>query len=201
MSNEPGRTETGELDRTEHRLGPWEKALKLLREDTSGFHPRLLLADYATRLLQWRSATLARARLLAAFGFSIGAGTRLLELPQINGGKGLYEHLTVGKDCLIDANCVFDLGERITIGDRVTLGLGVMLLTSTHELDIREHRAGAIQLRPIVIGNDARLGERVTILPGVTIGEGAVVEAGAVVNKDVAPKTRVGGIPAIVRSG
>ena len=195
------RTETGELDRTERRLGPWQKTLKLLQEDTSGFHPTLLAVQFAARLLQRRSAPLTRARLLAAAGFRIGRGTRLLDFPKISGGPTLYDYLMIGQDCLIDADCVFDLGERITIGDRVTIGLGVMLLTSTHELDIREHRAGDIQLRPVVIRDGAMLEEKVTILPGVTIGEGAVVEAGAVVNKDVAPRTRVGGVPAVVRPG
>jgi maltose O-acetyltransferase len=197
VSQEAVRTATGELDRTEHRLGPWQKALKLLREDTSGFHPKLLAVGFATRLLQWRTAPLARARVMAAGGFRIGEGTRLLALPKISGGPTLYKHLAIGRDCLIDADCVFDLAERITIGDRVTLGLGVMLLTSTHELDIREHRAGAIQLKPIIIGDGAKLGANATILPGVTIGEGAVVDAGAVVNKDVAPRARVGGVPAM----
>jgi len=196
ISKEAERTASGELDRTEHRLGPWAKTLKLLREDTSGFHPALLAVNLATRFLQWRAAPLAHARVMRAGGFQIGEGTRLLALPKISGGPTLYKHLSVGRDCFIDAECVFDLAERITIGDRVTLGLGVMLLTSTHELDIREHRAGAIQLNPVTIAAGARLGAWVTILPGVTIGEDAVVEPGAVVNKDVAPKTRVGGVPA-----
>jgi acetyltransferase-like isoleucine patch superfamily enzyme len=71
-----------------------------------------------------------------------------------------------------------------------------MILTSTHELDIREHRAGPVQLSPVSIGDGAWLGPRCVILPGVTLGAGAIVNPGAVVNKDVAPHTRVGGIPA-----
>jgi maltose O-acetyltransferase len=71
-----------------------------------------------------------------------------------------------------------------------------MILTSTHELDIREHRAGPIRLSPVSIGDGAWLGPRCIVLPGATVGAGAIVNPGAVVNKDVAPHTRVGGIPA-----
>jgi maltose O-acetyltransferase len=72
-----------------------------------------------------------------------------------------------------------------------------MILTSTHELDIREHRAGAVQRSPVVIGDGAWLGARCVILPGVTVGAGSIVNPGAVVNKDVAAHTRVGGMPAM----
>lgn len=197
VSKEAVRTESGALDRTDPQLSPWQKILKLLREDTSGLHPRLMAVNLAVRLLPWRTAPLARARLFALAGFRIGEGTTLMSLPKISGGPTLYQNLRIGSDCWIDADCVFDLAERITIGNGVILDLGVMLLTSTHELDIREHRAGAIQLNPVTIGDRARLGAWVTILPGVTIGEGAVVEAGAVVNKSVPPRTRVAGVPAM----
>ena len=72
-----------------------------------------------------------------------------------------------------------------------------MILTSTHELDIKEHRAGRLQLSPVNVGDGVWIGARAIILPGVTIGAGAVVNPGAVVNKDVAPQTRVGGTPAV----
>ncbi|MEI9953235.1 MAG: acyltransferase [Pseudomonadota bacterium] len=192
------RTESGELDRTEHRLPAWQKAIRLLKEDTSGIHPRLLAINLAARLLPRGSAPSLRARLLASAGFRVGTGVKLQGMPKINGDAALYGNLSIGSECFIGADCVFDLGERITIGNRATLGHGVILLTSTHELDIREHRAGAIQLSPVTIGDGARLGAWVAILPGVTVGEGAIVEPGAVVNKDVEAGTRVGGVPAVV---
>jgi len=71
-----------------------------------------------------------------------------------------------------------------------------MVLTSTHELDLPEHRAGKIVTTPVSIGEGAWLRARSVILPGVKVGAGAVVEAGAVVNKDVEPNSRVSGIPA-----
>jgi maltose O-acetyltransferase len=183
-------------DRTEVKLSGWRKVVNLWHEDTNGFHPRLLALSFVTGLLPAHRAGLTRAKLFSLAGFRIGEGTRFAETPKINGEEALYQNLIVGRDCRIGAGCVFDLAERITIGDRVTIGHGVMLLTSTHELDIREHRAGHPQLIPVSIGDGAWLGPRVLILPGVKIGEGAIIEAGAVVNKDVAPHTRVGGIPA-----
>jgi len=183
-------------DRTELKLTGWKKFRNLLREDTSGVHPRLIALNFLTGLLPRHRAGYSRAKLFSLAGFRIGEGTRIAETPKINGDEDLYDNLVVGKDCEVGPACIFDLAEKITIGDRVTIGPGVMLLTSTHELDIREHRAGHSQLIPVTIGDGAWIGPRAVILPGVNIGAGAVVDAGAVVNKDVPPNTRVGGMPA-----
>ena len=185
------------MNRTEPQLSAWQKAITLLREETTGIHPRLLALTAAAKFLPRHQAESTRARLLALFGFRVGEGSRLAGLPKFNGGPNLFGNFIMGRDCQIGADCVLDLGERITIGDRVTLGPGVMILTSTHELDIREHRAGAVQLSPVTIADGVWLGPRCVILPGVNIGAGAIVNAGAVVNKDVVAQTRVGGIPAM----
>jgi acetyltransferase-like isoleucine patch superfamily enzyme len=135
---------------------------------------------------------------MSQIGFRIGAGTEFETAPQITGNRNrILENLVIGNDCVIGANCVFDLQDKITIGDRVTLGPGTMLLTSTHELGPQSHRAGVVTLARVVIQDGAWVRARAIILPGVTIGKGAIVEVGAVVNKDVAEHTRVGGVPAI----
>jgi tetrahydrodipicolinate N-succinyltransferase len=175
----------------------WQKLLVLLEEETRGIHPRLHLMNLAGALLPRRPGGAARARLLALTGFQVGAGTIVTGTPRLNGDQNLYGNLVIGEDCAIDADCSFDLEEKITIGNSVTIGPGVMILTSTHELDKREHRAGPVQRSPVNIGAGAWLGARSIILPGVTIGAGAIVNPGAVVNKDVAPHTRVGGMPAV----
>jgi len=166
-------------------------------EETTGIHPRLIALNGALALLPRHEAQKTRARLFSLAGFRVGEGTRVAGAPRINGGPKLFSNLVIGRECAIETDCVFDLEERITIGDRVTLSPGVMILTSTHELDIREHRAGPVQLAPVSIGDGAWLGARAIILPGVTIGAGSIVNAGAVVNKDVPAQTRVGGTPAI----
>jgi acetyltransferase-like isoleucine patch superfamily enzyme len=175
----------------------WRKLFGVVRDEVVGVHPRLMALNLAVGVLPRHQASEARARLFALAGFRIGEGTRIQAPPRINGQAKLFSNLVVGKNCDIAAECVFDLAEKITIGDKVTLSPGVMILTSTHELDIKEHRAGPLQLAPVTVGDGVLLGARSIILPGVTIGDGAVVNPGAVVNKDVAPQTRVGGTPAV----
>ena len=184
------------MDRTEAKPTGWQRVKVLLYEETFGIHPRLIALNTVAGLLPRHEAMQARARLYALAGFRVGPGTRMASCPKINGGQALFSNLVIGKDCTIEADCVLDLEERITIGDRVAISPGVMILTSTHELDIREHRAGAVQRSPVNIGDGAWLGARCTILPGVSIGVGAIVNPGSVVNKDVPPHTRVGGMPA-----
>lgn len=174
----------------------WRKVVTWVREEIGGVHPRLIALNTGVGFLPSYRAPLARAYLFSLAGFRIGTGTRIEAPPKINGGPDLFSKLIIGSDCTIEAGCVFDLGELVRIGDRVTLSPGVMILTSTHELDIREHRAGPVQLAPVNIGDGAWIGARAIILPGVTVGAGAVVNPGSVVNKDVAAQTRVGGIPA-----
>src|SRR4051812_8374875 len=185
------------MDRTEVKTTGWKPLMVLLHEETFGLHPRLIALNLVAGLLPRRQASHVRARLFSLAGFEVGKDTTLAAAPKINGGDALFSNLVVGKGCAIETDCVFDLEERITIGDAVTIGPGVMILTSTHELDIREHRAGAVQRSPVNIGAGVWLGARCTILPGVTIGTGAIVNPGSLVNKDVAPNTRVGGMPAV----
>lgn len=157
----------------------------------------MLALTFAVSLLPRRNAARLRARLFALAGFEIGDGTLLNSCPRVSGSGELFSKLVIGRDCRVDEDCAFDLEETVTIGDRVCIGPGVIILTSTHELGPREHRAGPIMKRPVVVDDGALLGARSILLPGVTVGAGAVVNPGAVVNKDVAPHTRVGGAPAV----
>ena len=103
-------------------------------------------------------------------------------------------HIKIGKNVFINFDCVFlDLG-GITIEDNVFIAPKVSLLSEGHPTS-REDRHSLIP-KAIYIKNNAWVGAGATILPGVTIGENAVVAAGAVVSKDVAPNTIVGGVPA-----
>jgi acetyltransferase-like isoleucine patch superfamily enzyme len=102
----------------------------------------------------------------------------------------------IGAGCTIGRDCVLEVGERITLGDGVSLGPEVLIITTTHELGPREHRAGAQVRKPVAVGDGVSIGARAVILPGVSIGEGADILAGAVVSKDVPPRTRAGGVPA-----
>ena len=108
----------------------------------------------------------------------------------INCGK----HITIGKNVFINFDCTFLGLGGITIEDDVLIGPKVSLITENHPLN-PEERKGLIG-KPIVIKKNAWIGANATILPGVTIGENAIVAAGAVVSKDVPDNTIVGGIPA-----
>ncbi|EJQ16303.1 acetyltransferase [Bacillus cereus] len=78
--------------------------------------------------------------------------------------------------------------EKITVGDNSIIGYNTTLLA--HEYLIREYRLGEI-----IIGNEVMIGANTTILPGVTIGDGAIVSAGTLVHKDVPDGAFVGGNP------
>jgi len=108
----------------------------------------------------------------------------------INYGK----HITIGKNVFINFDCTFLALGGITIEDDVLIGPKVSLITEKHPLN-PEERKGLIG-KPILIKKNAWIGANATILPGITIGENAVVAAGAVVSKDVPDNTVVGGIPA-----
>lgn len=84
----------------------------------------------------------------------------------------------------------------ITIGARCDIAPEVCFITGTHEPGDSSRRAGLGVARPILVGDGCWLGARVTVLAGVSIGDGAIVAAGAVVAGDVEPNTLVGGVPA-----
>ncbi|WP_140486010.1 DapH/DapD/GlmU-related protein [Flavobacterium sp. GSA192] len=108
----------------------------------------------------------------------------------INYGK----HIKIGKNVFINFDSVFlDLG-GITIEDNVLIAPKVSLLTEGHPTSIEDRHS--LIPKPIYIKKNAWIGANSTILSGVTIGENAVVAAGAVVSEDVPDNTIVGGIPA-----
>lgn len=92
--------------------------------------------------------------------------------------------------------CKFQDQGGIFIGDGSLIGHNVVLATLNHAMD-PEDRATMIPA-PIHIGKRVWIGANATVLPGVTIGDGAIVAAGAVVTKDVPENTVVGGVPARV---
>ena len=105
-------------------------------------------------------------------------------------GKNIH----VGKNVFINAGCCFQDQGGIRIGDGVLIGHQVVLATLNHDLD-PDNRQSMIP-KPIIIGNNVWIGSHATILGGVTIGDNAVIAAGAVVTKDVPENTVAGGVPA-----
>lgn len=105
--------------------------------------------------------------------------------------------LTIGDRSGIGIRC--EIYGQVTIGRDVMMGPEVVIYTSGHRFDrtdIPMMDQGSTEMRPVTIGNDVWIGRRVIIMPGVTIGDGCVIGAGAVVTKDIPPYSVVGGVPA-----
>lgn len=107
-------------------------------------------------------------------------------------------NIALGERVYVNAFCVFLDCAPIEIGDRTLLGPAVQLYTATHPREAAERRKGLEYARPITIGADAWLGGGSIVLPGITIGDGAVVGAGGIVTHDVPPGVTVAGNPARV---
>lgn len=104
------------------------------------------------------------------------------------------KNISLGKRVFINMGCKFQDQGGITIGDDCLIGHNAVLATLNHGFAPEER--GDMHPAPIVIGNRVWLGANVTVLPGVTIGDNAIVAAGAVVTRDVPANTVVGGVPA-----
>ena len=105
-------------------------------------------------------------------------------------GKNIY----VGEHVFINCGCHFQDHGGIYIGDGTLVGSYVVMATINHGL--APARRSDNLPAPIHIGKNVWIGSHATILPGVTIGDDAIVAAGAVVAKDVPANTLVGGVPA-----
>lgn len=113
------------------------------------------------------------------------------------------DRLTIGDDVDISRGVMITPGGGVEIGPRTLLGYGAKILSVNHRLPADGGRifgAGHTSA-PINIGNDCWIGANVVILPGVSIGQGSVIAAGAVVTKNVPEWSVVAGVPArVVRS-
>lgn len=115
------------------------------------------------------------------------------ELILLSGGG-----ITIGSGSGLGVNC--RVHGPLRIGDNVMMGPEVTILTHTHCIDRTDIPMGkqGSAVREVIIGDDVWIGMRSIILPGVRIGSGAVIGAGAVVTKDVPDYAVVGGVPARV---
>lgn len=118
----------------------------------------------------------------------VGERTRILRGSELLGPVTVGSRVFINRDAYIRSN--------VTIGDGVSVGPFVRLISDSHEIGRPEHRAGHGKIDAITIESGVWLGANVIVLGGVKIGAGAIVAAGAVVTKDVAPNTVVAGIPA-----
>ncbi|OGE29024.1 hypothetical protein A2867_03510 [Candidatus Daviesbacteria bacterium RIFCSPHIGHO2_01_FULL_40_11] len=124
-------------------------------------------------------------------GVKIGRGSRIHI-----GARFFYPaNIKIGEGTIIGDNIFLDGREKLIIGNHVDIASGVMIYNSEHDINSEDFHAISA---PVEIGDFVFIGPRAIILPGVKIGRGAVVAAGAVVTKDVTEDAIVGGVPAEV---
>lgn len=112
--------------------------------------------------------------------------------PPFNADYG--QNIKIGKNVFINSGCCFQDQGGIEIGDSVLIGQQVVISTINHDLNPLSR--GSMLTSQVKIADRVWIGAHATILPGVTIGSGSVIAAGAVVTKDVPENTIVGGVPA-----
>ena len=148
--------------------------------------------DFELMLLRWTGYVPShtfRRFFYKLSGIEIGKGSTI----HIKATFYQPDNIKIGKDTIIGDNAFLDGRAELEIGDHVDIASYVMIYNSEHDLEDEDFRAKEESVR---IGDYCFIGPRVVILPGVNIGKGAVVAAGAVVTKDVPAKTIVGGVPA-----
>jgi len=164
----------GEVHQFMHTVS--QEALKITAEINSGYHEPAELRALFSRLI----------------GKPVDESFAFFPPFYTDCGK----NITIGKNVFLNMGCKFQDQGGIFIGDGSLIGHNVVLATLNHAMD-PEDRATMIPA-PIHIGKRVWIGANATVLPGVTIGDGAIVAAGAVVTKDVPENTVVGGVPARV---
>ena len=143
------------------------------------------------------SYTIRHAWYRHVLGWHIGPNISIFmgQYVQMGRVRRSQQKVSIGENTIINWDCMLYTTGGLVIGENVSISAGVWLITGTHDMN---HPQFIDTYKPIVIGDYAWIGMRATILGGVTIGEGAVVMAGAVVTHDVPPFAVVGGIPAKV---
>lgn len=153
-----------------------QEALRITGELNSGYH----------------EPARVRELLSALTGTAVDESVTLFPPFTSDFGKNIH----LGKRIFVNAGCRFQDQGGITIGDDCLIGHSAVIATLQH--DIAPSRRGDLVPSPVVLGRNVWLGANVTVLPGVTIGDDAVVGAGSVVTKDVPARTVVVGSPARV---
>ena len=105
-------------------------------------------------------------------------------------------NIRLGRGVFLNFNCVILDVCEVEIGDQTQIGPGVQILTADHPRDPAERAAGIEFGKPIVIGRNVWIGGGAIILPGVSIGDDAIIGAGSVVTRDVPEGVTAAGNPA-----
>lgn len=171
-----GRTITGDspLHAVMHRVS--QEALRITGELNGGYHEPARVRELLARLT----------------GKPVDESVTLF--PPFNADFG--RNITLGKRIFINAGCKFQDQGGVAIGDDTLIGHNVVIATLNH--DLAPGRRADMHPAPVAIGRNVWIGSNATILPGVSIGDDAVVAAASVVTRDVPAGAVVVGSPARV---
>lgn len=168
----------------------------------NALHLRIWLANLICSFLPHFFSGVIRARVYRFFGFRVGHSTLIMDnLELLSGESGILKKLKIGSNVLISSHVTINLDAEVTIEDNVTISPFVRIYTGTHKIGPTSNRCDRKPIAsPIVIEHGSWIALGATILPGVRIGRGSVVAAGAVVTKDIPPNSLVTGVPAEIKN-
>ncbi len=167
---------------------PWKKTRFIMRE--------AIFLTLANNLPRFEIFDKVRIILLNLAGMSI-AKRAVIWGPVTVRPIGSVKHIIIGENSFLNTETRFGVpNEKVTIGNFVQIGPRVSFETVSHGLLPRPNKLRTSHSLPIKVCDYVWIGAGAIITQGVTIGEGAIVAAGSVVTKDVAPFSVVGGIPA-----
>lgn len=150
------------------------------------------LLDFELMILRWAGffpCSFIRKQIYQLAGITIGKGTTVHMWSNFFNPR----KISIGDDTIIGDHAFLDGRATLTIGNHVNIASWVLIYNSEHDINAEDFHA---TYGKVIIEDYVYIGARVTILPNVKIGKGAVIASGAVVTKDVNPLTVVGGVPA-----
>ena len=137
------------------------------------------------------SATKEREAVMKSLFGSMGARCRIISPFHCDYGYNIH----IGEKLFANSGLVILDTARVSIGSNVLIGPQVGIYAAYHPLDVSTRTAGFEAARPITICDNGWIGGHVSVLPGVTIGEGSVIGAGSVVTRDIPPGVVAAGNP------
>lgn len=173
-------------DRTGRKLTPQQALPKVINR----FYNYWL--DFELMLLRWVGYIpfyFIRRFFYKLSGIKIGKGST------IHMGARFFDpnNIRIGEDTIVGDNCFLDGRASLKIGNHVSIASQVLIYNSEHNINSQDFRPTE---ETVEIGDYVFIGPRAVILPGIKIGKGAVIAAGAVVTKNIPPLTIAGGVPA-----
>ncbi len=150
----------------------------------------ILLALYNV-IHRWVGFRWARQILYSVAGFRIARSASIHNVRFLSFGK-----LVIGSNTVVNRGCYLDSRRGLTIRDNVVVAHDTKIYTLGHDINCVDFSTKGA---PVIIEDYVVLFSNVLVMPGVTVGKGAVVLPGSVVSKDVAPMSVMGGNPAVVK--